>query len=304
MKKNIQWYPGHMAKAKRILQEHLKMVDIVLELLDARIPSSSSNPDLDKLVKDKDRIIIFNKSDLANPDITLDWVKHLSSKFPSFAVDAVKGKGLADVLEAVRLKGDEINARLKKRGRNPRNIRLAIIGIPNVGKSALINRIAKRSSAKVANKPGVTRGKQWIKVREGFHLLDSPGILWPKFDSQEVGIKLAATGAIRSDIFNEEEVAFHLTGWLMENAQKELELFFGVELVEDPYEMMLAIGRKRGFIQSGGRIRTEQTARMILKEFRDGRIGRITIERPMKGGEKRDGNGVIPDDDQPSPESD
>ncbi len=302
MRKDIQWYPGHMAKAKRVLQEHLKMVDIVLELLDARIPFSSSNPDLDKLVQDKDRIIILTKTDLANPNYTKEWVDYLSLKAPTFAVDTIKGKGFSEVMDAVRVKGDAINARLKKRGRNPRNIRLVIIGIPNVGKSALINRIARRSSAKVANKPGVTRGKQWIKVREGLQLLDSPGILWPKFESQEVGIKLASTGAIRSEIFNEEEVAFHLTQWLIENASKELESFFDVEVLEDPYEMMLAIGRKRGYIQSGGRVRTEQTARMILKEFRDGRIGQISLERPMKGGVK-DGNEHIPDDDQSNPGS-
>ncbi|AZR72353.1 ribosome biogenesis GTPase YlqF [Anoxybacter fermentans] len=279
----IQWYPGHMAKAKRVLKEHLKLVDIVLELLDARIPYSSSNPDLEKLVKNKDRIIILNKKDLANPQITAEWIEYLNHNAPTFAVNTMTGAGLKEVLNEVQKKADAINRRLKKRGRNPRNIRLLIIGIPNVGKSALINRIAGRSKAKVENRPGVTRGKQWIKVRKGLLLMDSPGILWPRFENQEVGLKLAATGAIRTEVFNEEEVAYHLLKWLLKIAPEDLQNFFGVELVEDPYEMMLVIGRKRGFLQSGGRVQTEQTARMILKEFRNGRIGQVSLERPDKG---------------------
>lgn len=278
----IQWFPGHMAKAKRVLQEHLKIVDIVLELLDARIPVSSSNPDLDKLIQNKERIIILNKRDLANPRVTREWIDHFNAKAPTFAVNGNTGEGLGELLGAVRVTADAINERLQRRGRNPRNIRLLIIGIPNVGKSALINRLANRSSAKVENRPGVTRGKQWIKVREGLQLMDSPGILWPKFEDQEVGMKLAVTGAIRSELLNEEEVAYYLIKWLLEIAPHELSGFFGVELMEDPYEMMLAIGRKRGFLQSGGRVRMEQAAKTILKEFRDGRIGLISLERPDK----------------------
>lgn len=276
----IQWFPGHMAKAKRVLQEHLKIVDIVLELRDARIPYSSSNPDLDKLVQNKARIIILNKCDLANPAVTREWVEYLSPKGITFAVNAISGEGLGEVLQAVRQKADQIDERLRQRGRNPRNIRLLIIGIPNVGKSALINRIANRSSTKVENRPGVTRGKQWIKVREGLQLMDSPGILWPKFEDQEVGVKLAITGAIRSELINEEEITFHLIEKLMATAPHELLNFFKLEPILDPYEMMQAIGRKRGFIQSGGVVRMEQTAKIILKEFRDGRIGRISLERP------------------------
>lgn len=278
----IQWFPGHMAKAKRVLQEHLKIVDIVLELRDARIPYSSSNPDFDTLVQNKARMIILNKRDLANPGVTREWIEHLSAKGPTFAVNATNGEGLSEVLHAVRQKAEEINDRLRVRGRNPRNIRLLIIGIPNVGKSALINRIANRSSTKVENRPGVTRGKQWINVREGLQLMDSPGILWPKFEDQEVGVRLAITGAIRSELINEEEIAFRLIETLMVIAPDELSSFFKVELVPDPYEMMQAIGRKRGFIQSGGVVRIEQTAKLILKEFRDGRIGRISLERPSE----------------------
>lgn len=298
----IQWFPGHMAKAKRVLQEHLKIVDIVLELRDARIPYSSSNPDLDKLVQNKARIIILNKRDLANPGVTREWIEYLSAKGSTFAVNATNGEGLNDVLHAVRQRADEINERLRIRGRNPRNIRLLIIGIPNVGKSALINRIAQRSSTKVENRPGVTRGKQWIKVRDGLQLMDSPGILWPKFEDQEVGVNLAITGAIRSELINEEEIAFRLIEKLMVIAPDELSTFFKVELLPDPYEMMQAIGRRRGFIQSGGVVRMEQTAKIILKEFRDGRIGRINLERPsdskvevFEGAEERNTQD-LPDD--------
>lgn len=278
----IQWFPGHMAKAKRILQEHLKIVDIVLELRDARIPESSSNPDLDKLVQNKSRVIILNKKDLANPRITREWIEHFSAKAPTFAVNTMTGEGLSEVMNTVRQKAEEINERLKRRGRNPRNIRLLIIGIPNVGKSALINRIANRASAKVANRPGVTRGQQWIKVREGLQLMDSPGILWPKFEDQETGLRLAATGAIKSELLDEENIAVHLVKWLQEIAPEELKNFFNIELNENPYETVLAIGRRRGLLQAGGVVRGEQTAKMILKEFRDGRIGHITLERPRK----------------------
>lgn len=285
----IQWYPGHMAKAKRVLKEHLKLVDIVLELRDARIPDSSSNPDLDQLIQGKDRVIVLNKKDLASPKMTQEWIQHLEKTAPTVAVNAITGDGVRDVLKYVQVKADAINARLKKRGRNPRYIRLLIIGIPNIGKSALINKITKRAGAKVENRPGVTRGKQWIKVQEGLLLMDSPGILWPKFEDQTVGLRLASTGAIRSEIFDEEEVAYHLISWLIENAPEELTSFFGVDLLDDPYEMMLAIGKRRGLIMSGGRVRTEQTATMILKEFRDGRIGLISLERPQSEEENSEG---------------
>lgn len=287
--KAIQWFPGHMAKAMRVLKEHLKLVDIVLELLDARIPNSSSNPELDNLVNRKERIILLNKKDLANSKITKEWKEYFQKKAPTFTVNTINGSGINDVLNELRKKADSISERLKKRGRNPRNIRLMIIGIPNVGKSALINRLAKRTKAKVENRPGVTRGKQWIKVREGLLLLDSPGILWPKFEP-DVGRKLAATGAIRSEIFDETEIAFYLTKWLLENAREELATFFDVEPVDDPYEMMLVLGRRRGLLQAGGKVREDQTARMILKEFRDGRIGQITLERPQEDGESDEKN--------------
>lgn len=278
--KNIQWFPGHMAKAMRILKEQLKTVDIVCELLDARIPLSSSNPELDKLIQMKERIIILNKRDLAKHQITEQWIGHFNQQAATFAINAASGDGLFDVLEEVKKKAKVINQRLKSRGRQPRNIRMLIVGIPNVGKSALINRLANRASAKVENRPGVTRGKQWIKVRDGLLLLDSPGILWPKFASQEVGLKLAMTGAIRSEVLDEIEIAYHLLKWMIENAHQDLSAFFGVQLLTDPYEMLLAIGRKRGLIQSGGRVREEQTARMILKEFRDGRLGKFSLESP------------------------
>lgn len=278
--KNIQWFPGHMAKAMRILKEQLKIVDIVCELLDARIPLSSSNPELDKLIQMKERIIILNKRDLANHQITEQWIEHFNQQAATFAINATSGDGLSNVLEEVKKKTRVINQRLKSRGRQPRNIRMLIVGIPNVGKSALINRLANRASAKVENRPGVTRGKQWIKVRDGLLLLDSPGILWPKFASQEVGLKLAMTGAIRSEVLDEIEIAYHLLKWMIENEHQDLSAFFGVQLLTDPYEMLLAIGRKRGLIQSGGRVREEQTARMILKEFRDGRLGKLSLESP------------------------
>lgn len=280
----IQWFPGHMAKAKRILKKNLKMVDIVLELLDARIPYSSSNPDLDKLVEGKQRITILNKKDLANPGITQQWVEHLGQQNPTFAVDTLTGHGLKDVMKEVQKEADKINSKLEEKGRNPRDIRLLIMGIPNVGKSALINKISGRSSARVGNKPGVTRGKQWIKVKKGLQLLDSPGILWPRFESEEVGLKLATTGAVRSEVFDEERVAFFLVQWIMDIAPDKLAEFFGIELERDAYETMLAIGRRRGFLQSGGRVKIEQTSQMILKEFRDGRIGQISLERPGEVG--------------------
>lgn len=279
----IQWFPGHMAKARRQILEKLKQVDIVIELLDARIPLSSRNPMMDEIVKDKPRVVLLNKSDLADPQVTRQWVEYFASETQTVAlpIDSVSGYQVNKIPDqAEKLVADKREALIRK-GVNPRAVRALILGIPNVGKSSLINRLAKRSIAQTGDKPGVTKSQQWIKVGTQMELLDTPGILWPKFEDQQVGVKLAATGAIKDEILHYEEVAFQLIGYLHIHYASSLKDRYGLEsLPDDRVGIMEEIGRRRGCIQGGGAVNLEKVSELLLREFRSGKIGKVSLERP------------------------
>ena len=290
---NINWYPGHMAKTKRQITEDIKLIDIVVELLDARIPISSQNPDIAKLIKGKKRIIALNKCDLADNKENQRWVNYFESKnIPTVLTDSNSGKGIDLLIQKIEKLMLEEQEKLALKGRVGRKIKVMILGIPNVGKSSLINRIAKKTSAGVGNKPGVTKQKQWIRINDKIELLDTPGVLWPKFESEEVALNLAYTGTIKEEILDRVEIAYNLTKYLLEN---EMELLCNryslnkeeVQNIlkqdnpenENIYEIMLKIGKNRGCIISGGNIDDEKTSRIILDEFKNGIIGKITLEK-------------------------
>ena len=281
---NIQWYPGHMVKAKRKIAEDLKLVDVVIELLDARIPLSSRNPEVDSIVGAKKRIIVLNKSDLADESANKQWIKYFTTANSKVVlVNSINGKGLKDVTAAAKLlMKDKIN-NLKSKGLLVKTIRALIIGIPNVGKSTFINKLAGRSIAQTGDRPGVTKAKQWIKVSPELELLDTPGILWPKFEDENVGLKLAYTGAIRDEILDVNELALKLLHVLMTKFPKQLCAKYKLEPITNdvsPEELLNIIGRKRGCIISGGEIDILRVSVMLLDDFRGGRIGNITLETP------------------------
>lgn len=293
---NINWYPGHMAKTRRQIEEDLRIIDIVIELLDARIPISSQNPDIATLTKGKKKIIVLNKCDLADEKQNQLWVKYFEKKgIPAVLTDSNSGKGIEQCIRKIE---DIMSIDLQEqadKGRIGRKIRAMILGIPNVGKSSFINRISKRTTAGVGNKPGVTKQKQWIRINEKIELLDTPGVLWPKFESEEIALNLAFTGTIREDILEKVDIAYYLTKFLIENERAKLcerykvsEQWIEQKLAQEQpeneniYEIMLEIGRKRGCIISGGKVDEEKTARILLDEFKNGVIGKITVERPIK----------------------
>lgn len=279
----IQWYPGHMAKARRLVQENLKLVDVVIELLDARIPYSSRNPMIDKILGTKPRLVVLNKADLADPTVTEQWIHTFKSPYiNAIGLDSTKAKGFSEVPKLVKMLAADKMQKLIKSGRRPRAVRCMVVGIPNVGKSSFINRLSRRKSAQTGNKPGVTKGKQMIKIHKDLELLDTPGILWPKFEDPEVGFRLAATGAIKDTIFNPEEVTVYLLKTLLKQSQANgIAARYKLEsLPEDPYVLLENIGFKRGLLQSGGVVDTEKAAVLLLKEFQSGLIGRISLERP------------------------
>ena len=289
---SINWYPGHMAKTKKQIIENIKLIDVVVELLDSRIPISSQNPDIAEITKGKKKIIILNKCDLSNEKQNKLWVEYFKKQgIQAFLTDANTGRGIQEVIQAIEeIMKDDLE-KLAKKGRVGRKIRVMILGIPNVGKSSLINRIAKKSSLQVANRPGVTKKNQWIRINDNIELLDTPGVLWPKFESNEVALNLAFTGTIKSDVLQRTEIAYYLVKFLLENYksnlceryklnENEIEEILAREEPENVniYDVMLLIGKKRGAIVSGGNIDEEKTARIILDEFRSGTIGKITIE--------------------------
>lgn len=282
-KMNIQWFPGHMTKAQRMIEENMKIVDAVCEIIDARIPYSSRNPDIDRLSGTKPRLVILNRVDQADPAVTLLWRNYFKSQgLYVLETDCKSGKGVNGFAEAIRfVLKDKIEAFAAK-GQAGKPIRAMILGIPNVGKSTFINKVAKRKAAKASDKPGVTRGKQWITIDAGLELLDTPGILWPRFDSQEVGECLAFTGAIRDEIMDRETLAANLMVKLRELYPQSLEQRY--KFVPDPdstgLELLEAAARKRGFIVSKGECDLERMSAVLLDEFRDGRLGRISLERP------------------------
>ncbi len=280
----IQWYPGHMAKAKRILQQDLKLVDLVVETLDARIPVSSRNPDINELLHNKKKIIALNKIDLADPSLTDKWRDYFKEESAVTGVNSVTGEGFGKLLSLIKEQAREINTEMKKRGRKNREIRIMIIGIPNVGKSALINKLAGSSISKTGNRPGVTRGRQWVKVEGEIQLLDTPGILWPKFDDEDVGYKLAVTGAISDDIFDTEMAAYRLIKYLIEIDRERLEDVYQITIeTAEPYDILPLIGRKRGCLMSGGKVDRNRASETLLNDFRSGKLGRVTLEKPVMG---------------------
>ena len=293
-KVNINWYPGHMAKTKKQIIEDLKVIDIVIELLDARIPISSQNPNIAEITKGKKKIIVLNKSDLADEKENQKWIEYFKKQgIRAVLTDSNTGKGIKEFVKSIEEEMQIEKEKQAEKGRIGRKIKAMILGIPNVGKSSLINRIAKKTSAGVGNKPGVTKQKQWIRVNEKIELLDTPGVLWPKFESEEVALHLAFTGTIKEEILDRVEIAYQLTKFLLENEREMLcnrykldikkveEILNRTETPENEniYEIMLEIGKKRGCIISGGNIDEEKTARIILDEFKNGVLGKITIEK-------------------------
>lgn len=291
---NIQWYPGHMTKTRRMMEENLKLVDAVCELLDARIPISSRNPDIATLCGSKPRMVILNRADLADPKMTEQWLSYFRSQgLTAIQTDCKSKKGVSAFVPAVRSLLREKLQRYAEKGQAGRPLKLMIVGIPNVGKSTFINQIAGRKGARAENRPGVTRGKQWVTVDQGLLLLDTPGILWPKFEDPEVGVKLAYTGAVKDDILDVEALACHLMRRLFERYRDAVNARYRLgDQVDDTtgYALLEAAGRKRGFLLRGGEIDTERMARVLLEEYRSGKLGRITFERPDEEGQAHDGS--------------
>ncbi|MDF2840512.1 MAG: ribosome biosis GTP-binding protein YlqF [Clostridia bacterium] len=281
---NIQWFPGHMTKAKRKIAEDLKLVDVVIELLDARIPMSSRNPDVDQIVGGKPRIIILNKSDLSDENANKVWMKYYTaSNTKVILANSIKGTGLKEATAAAQFLMKEKIDRLKAKGLLVKTIRALIIGIPNVGKSTLINKVAGRSIAQTGDRPGVTKAKQWIKISNELELLDTPGILWPKFQDEQVALNLAFTGAIKDEILDVYELALHFLERMQRDFYKNLMEKYKLEdsNKELPvHELFSLIGKKRGCIIAGGEIDIKRVAVMLLDDFRGGRIGKITLELP------------------------
>lgn len=288
---NIQWYPGHMTKTRRMIAEQLKNVDAVCEILDARIPLSSRNPDVDELTAGKPRLVVLNRVDQADPEATRKWAAHFRSKgYAVLESNAKDGLGTAKFAAAVReLLADKLRA-YAERGMAGRVVRVMILGIPNVGKSTFINKVAGRKTARTEDRPGVTRSKQWVPIDRGLELLDTPGILWPKFEDQSVGLNLAFTGAVKDDILDIETLGCHLMAYLggqypeaVKTAYKLAELpewEDGENDVAWGYRLLTAAGKKRGFLISGGEVDTERMAKILLDEFRAGKLGRFTLEMP------------------------
>lgn len=278
---NIQWYPGHMVKSKREIQESLKLIDIVIEILDSRIPESSKNPEVDSIIGNKPKIIVLNKCDLAEDNVTFEWIKYYKKVgFNSIDVDSSTGKNVNKIYNVVKeTVKDKLNRRIEK-GIIGRPIRALIIGIPNVGKSTFINKLTSKSSAKTGDKPGVTKSRQWIKVNSNFELLDTPGILWPKFDDKKVALHLAFTRAIKDEILDIEELALELIKEIGTLKPDAIIKRYNIEISSDPFETLKRIGSKRGCIISGGNIDITKASNIILEDYRTGKMGKISLEKP------------------------
>ena len=280
---NIQWYPGHMTKTRRMMEESLKLVDGVCEILDARIPASSRNPDLDEIVGGKPRLVVLNRIDQADPAMVRRWAAWFKSQgMAVLETDCKSRKGVGGFVPAIRAMLSEKLQRYQEKGQVGRPLKIMVAGIPNVGKSTFINQIAGRKSAKAENRPGVTRGKQWITVDQGLLLLDTPGILWPKFEDREVGMRLAYTGAVKDEIMDLETLSSGLLALLWRQYPEAVASRYKIEAEPDSqgYALLEAVGRKRGFLISGGEVDTERAARMVLEEYRSGKLGRFTLDLP------------------------
>ena len=278
---HFQWYPGHMTKARRMMQENIKLIDLIIELVDARIPLSSRNPDIDELGRNKARLILLNKADLAEDSRNDEWIEYFREKgWSAVKVNSKKGGGIKSIQSVIQEACREKTERDRKRGILNRPVRAMVVGIPNVGKSTFINALAGKACAKTGNKPGVTKGKQWIRLNKNVELLDTPGILWPKFEDQEVGLKLAFIGSIKDEILQTEELAAELIRFLNASYPGVLEEKYSIETGEDPYEELRLIAESRHCLLKGSGLDTEKAAGILLDDFRNGRLGRITLEIP------------------------
>ena len=280
---NIQWYPGHMTKTRRQMEEDVKFVDMVAEVVDARIPISSRNPDIDSMVGDRPRMIIFNRADQADPAVTARWLAWFRERgYAVLETDAKSGKGVNQFSSVIKTALKEKIEAWKAKGQVGRSVRVMVVGVPNVGKSTFINKVAKRKSAKAGDRPGVTRGKQWVNVDSGLDLLDTPGILWPKFDDETTGMHLAFTGAVKDEVMDSEALACGLMTLLRDRYPNALTERYKMTVTADAegWELLEQGARKRGMLISGGEVDTERMAKVLLDEFRGGKLGRFTLENP------------------------
>ncbi|MEK5443151.1 MULTISPECIES: ribosome biogenesis GTPase YlqF [unclassified Fredinandcohnia] len=278
----IQWFPGHMAKARRQVTEKLSLIDIVFELVDARIPASSRNPMIDEIIKNKPRLLLLNKADMADPKLTKEWISYYKENgVHALAINSQEGNGMKQIVSEAKVILKEKFDKMAAKGIRPRAIRALIVGIPNVGKSTLINRLAKKNIAQTGDRPGITKAQQWIKVGKELELLDTPGILWPKFEDQEVGLKLATTGAIKDTILNLQDIAVYALRFLEENYPENLQDRFGLEEIPDDIVLLFdEIAKRRGSMMSGGFVDYDKTAELIIREIRTEKLGRLTFEKP------------------------
>lgn len=278
---NFQWYPGHMTKAKRQMQEDIKLIDLVVEIVDARIPYSSRNPDIDELGKNKYRLILMNKSDLADKKVTEKWSTYFKSKgYFVVSLDARSKAGMKSITDIIMEACKEKIERDLKRGIKNRPVRAMVVGIPNVGKSTFINSYAGKACAKTGNKPGVTKGKQWIRLNKNVELLDTPGILWPKFEDQMVGLRLALIGSIKDEILNIDELAVELIKYLLQAYPGILAERYSIEEVENPTDILLAIAESRNCLSKGGELDYSKAAILLIDDFRSGKLGKLSLEMP------------------------
>ena len=279
---HFQWYPGHMTKAKRMMQENIKLIDLIIELVDARVPLSSRNPDIDELGKNKARLIILNKSDLAEERWNEAWTEYFKKKgFHVVKVNSRKGGGVKSVQSVIQEACKAKIERDRKRGILNRPVRAMVVGIPNVGKSTFINSLAEKAATKTGNKPGVTKGKQWIRLNKQVELLDTPGILWPKFEDQTVGLRLALIGSIKDEVLQTEELAAELIRFLAANYPGVLENKYTITTAPDPYVMLGRIAESRHCLVRGNELDTEKAAMLLMDDFREGKLGRLTLEYPQ-----------------------
>lgn len=278
---HFQWYPGHMTKAKRMMQENIKLIDLVIELVDARVPMSSRNPDIDELGKNKARLILLNKADLAEDKWSDEWAEFFKAKGYSVQkVNSKKGGGIKSIQGVIQEACKEKTERDRKRGILNRPVRAMVVGIPNVGKSTFINALAGKACAKTGNKPGVTKGKQWIRLNKSVELLDTPGILWPKFEDQEVGKKLAFIGSIKEEILQVDELAMEMIKFMGVNYPGMIKEKYGAEETEDAYETLQNIAKARHCLLRGSELDTQKAAQLFVDDFKNGRLGRLTLEFP------------------------
>lgn len=279
---HFQWYPGHMTKARRMMQENIKLIDLIIELVDARIPLSSRNPDIDELGKNKSRMILLNKADLAEECLNDEWIRYFKQKgYSAVKINSKKGGGLKSIQNVIQEACREKTERDRKRGILNRPVRAMVAGIPNVGKSTFINALAGKACAKTGNKPGVTKGKQWIRLNKNVELLDTPGILWPKFEDQSVGLKLALIGSIKDEILQTEELAGELAAFLIREYPGLLEEKYSIVPAGDRYDYLKNIAQSRHCLVRGSELDIEKAAAILLDDFRNGRLGRITLEKPQ-----------------------